>query len=221
MEAKAFRKKYNLELIPASHSNILLGNLVWDSLFGKPKFEKGGMPNHLFNAFVDANLLTQQQWQALINEVKSAPLTDANMAGVTLEVDGELSAELDHPQIDGLQAGLDWKKVKKFSFGDLQVRTLANLTRMEIDDYLEEMRRDKWEDYDGKIRRVFVITELYYGSIKITIDKELGAELETTAQAANLEIKTKFNLDRKTEYSFDHAGVPFAMRLERVKKFNG
>ena len=222
MEAKAFRKKYDLELIPASHSGILLGNLVWDALlFGKPTFTKGGMPNHLFNAFVDADLLTTEQWQALMDEVKGAPLKDANMAGVSLEVDGDLSAELDHPQIDGLQAGLDWKKVKNFQFGDMQVRTLANLTRMEIDDHLEEMRRNKWDDYDGKIRRVFVITELYYGSLKIIIDKQFGAEVEAAATQAKLETKGVFNLDRHTEYTFDHNEVPFAMRLERVKKFNG
>lgn len=221
MEAKAFRKKYDLELIPASHGTIILGNLVWDSLFGKPKFEKGGMPNHLLNAFVDAELMNQEQWQQLMDELRQAPLHDAHMAGVTLEVDGELSAELEHPQIDKLKAGLNWQKNQQVSFGDIQVRTLANLTRMEIDEYLEEMRRNKWEDYDGKIRRVFVITELYYGSLKITVDKNFGVELEAAAEAAGLDSPVAFNLGRKTEYTFDHAEVPFAMRLERVKKFNG
>ena len=70
MELKKFRNKYNLELIPASHENILLGTLVWDPLIGKPKFDHPGMPEHIFNAFLDADIVSRQNWTKGIKDLE-------------------------------------------------------------------------------------------------------------------------------------------------------
>ena len=64
MEIKRFRNKYNLELIPASHENIILGNLVWDPIIGKPKFDHPGMSEHIYNAFLDAEMVASEYSRA-------------------------------------------------------------------------------------------------------------------------------------------------------------
>ncbi len=45
MEIRKFRSEYKLELIPASHEGISLGDLVWDPILGPPDFSRKGMPN--------------------------------------------------------------------------------------------------------------------------------------------------------------------------------
>lgn len=223
MEIKKFRNKYELELIPASNSNIMLGDLVWDPIIGKPVFNhnRAGMPSHIYNAFkdsdyIDANNLTL--WQ---NELKAIELVDAHFAERKIDVDASIANTLEMEQIDGLKQSFDLKSLKKFSFGDLKARTMPDPTRIKIDDYLEDLKKNDWAAYDGKIRRVFMITELYFGSINITIDSNLKNSFETAIPQANMEVKSKVELGRSTSYSFDHQNVPFAMRIERVKHFNG
>jgi len=76
MEIRKFRSVYNLELIPASHEGISLGDLVWDPLFGAPEFSRKGMPNTIFTAFLDAGLLNQDGWNNLSEANHNSPLKE-------------------------------------------------------------------------------------------------------------------------------------------------
>lgn len=221
MELKKFRNKYDLELIPASHENIINGKLVWDPLIGVPKFDHPGMPNHIFNAFVDADLVKKEELNTYLDECRDLPLVEAQLAERTIEVDMSLAASLQHPKIGKLENEIGIKSIKKFTFGDIKTRALTDLMRVTIDDFLEEMKKKHWELYDGKIRRVYMITELYYGSIKLVIDREVKNKLDASVLKIGLDLKNALEMDQSIEYTFDHQNVPFAMRIEMVKKFNG
>jgi hypothetical protein len=221
MEIKKFRNKYDLELIPASHENIINGELVWDPLIGVPKFDHPGMPNHIFNAFVDAELIKKEDLNSYLEECRELPLVDAKLAERTIEVDMNLATTLQHPKFGELETEIGINSIKKFTFGDIKTRALTDLMRVTIDDFLEEMKSKHWELYDGKIRRVFMITELYYGSIKLVIDREIKNKLDASVIKIGLDLKHVLETDRSVEYTFDHQNVPFCMRIEMVKKFNG
>jgi hypothetical protein len=221
IELKQFRNKYDLELIPASSANIINGNLVWDPLIGAPKFDHPGMPNHIFNAFVDAGLIKKEDLNQYLNECREIPLLEAMLAERNIEVDLGLAGTLDRPEIGKLSHELGIEGIKKFSFGDLQIRALTNLMRVTIDEFLEDLKKNKWDQYDGKIRRVFMITELYYGSIKLVIDKSVKNKMEASLPKIGMDLKHQLELEKSVEYTFDHQNVPFAMRIEMVKKFNG
>ena len=68
MEIRKFRSEYKLELIPASHEGISLGDLVWDPILGQPDFSRKGMPNTIYTAFLDAALITDKEWQEFKGE---------------------------------------------------------------------------------------------------------------------------------------------------------
>lgn len=221
MELKKFRNKYDLELIPASHENIINGALVWDPLIGTPKFDHPGMPNHIFNAFVDADMVKKEDLNTYLDECRNQPLVEAKLAERIIEVDINLASGLQNPNIGKLESEIGINSIKKFTFGDINTRALADLMRVTIDDFLEDMKMNHWELYDGKIRRVFMITELYYGSIKLVIDKEVKTKLDASLPTIGLDLKNAFEMEKSIEYTFDHQNVPFAMRIEMVKKFNG
>ncbi len=221
MEIKKFRNKYDLELIPASHENIINGNLVWDPLIGSPKFDHPGMPNHIFNAFVDADLIKKDDLNAYLDRFRNLMLVDAQLAERTIEVDLSLANTLENPKIGKLGHEIGIESIKKFTFGDIKTRSLSDLMRVTIDDFLEEIKKNRWDLYDGKIRRVFMITELYYGSIKLVIDKGVKNMVDASIPKIGMELKHEFEMDKSLEYTFDHQNVPFAMRIEMVKKFNG
>jgi hypothetical protein len=210
-----------LELIPASTENIIPGTLVWDPIIGKPDFEHRGMPNHIFNAFLDAELIDRNEWQELLKQARQETTINAQLAETTVDIDKDAVTNLQYPQIGKLEHQFELKKVSKFAFGDIKARAMSNLMRVKIDDFLEEMKKNRWDDYDGRIRRVFMITELYYGNIKLVVNRDLKNDLDAGIKNTDLKVENKLELGKSVEYTFKHQDVPFAMRLERVKHFNG
>ncbi len=221
MEIKRFRNKYNLELIPASHENIILGNLVWDPIIGKPKFDHPGMSEHIYNSFLDAAIISHENWTKGIKALSKEKIKNAHLADRIISIESNVITTLENPLINELEQSFELKKISKFHFGNLQVRTMSNINRIRIDNYLEVLKQNNWQAYDGKIRRVYMITELYYGSIQLIMNKELKADLEGILEQSQLKLKEVIEFDKSIEYTFEHNSVPFAMRLEKIKEFNG
>lgn len=219
MELKKFRNRYDLELIPASHEGIILGTLVWDPIFGKPAFEHRGMPDHIYNAFLDAEIISTEEWQKALEAARNEELKDANLAIASVDINVDLVTSIDQPLIGELESALKLKSLKKFSFGELKVRLMSPLLRVEVDNYLEKLKSGNWKYYDGKIRRVFMITELYYGSVKIVIDKNVANDFTLALKKTGMEVSKELELGTAIEYSFKHKNVPFAMKLEMIKGF--
>lgn len=222
MEIKKFRNKYDLELISAATSDLHVGTLVWDPLFGKPKFERpGGMPDNIFNAILDTELINRESWEEYLKACKDIKMVDAELANRVIDVDVSSVSSFENPKIGSIKGSFDFQSIKKFEFGDIKARKMTNLLRISIDNYLDELRKNEWEDYDGKIRRVFMITELYYGDVKIVIDNEFKVEFEAALENADMELKNETKVEKMTEFTFDHQNVPFAMRIEKVRTFQG
>ena len=179
------------------------------------------MPNFIYNAFKDANLIDIKQLKASIRGCKKESIVDAHLAESNIDIDLNVASTLNNPTIGKIEGSIESSKISKFSFGDLQVRTMSNLTRIEIDSYLEILKKNKWDSYDGKIRRVYMITELYYGSIKLIIDSEFKSNIEADIPKMEIDLKNTVEIGKSIEYTFDHKNVPFAMRIEKVRWFNG
>jgi hypothetical protein len=221
MEIRKFRNAYGLELIPASHEGIFTGTLVWDPILGAPVFSKKGMPNSIFTAFLDAGLLAENEWAALHEESRQSPFFEAHFATRTVEVNVEFVNELQHPKLGRIKGKFISEKLSKFTFGNIMVREMSDQIRIRIDRYLEQMKATKWSEYDGRIRRVFMITELYYGTIKLVVEKQFSTELDALLQNTGLEVHTRNEGSHAVEYEFSHDNVPFAMRIEKIRTFNG
>jgi len=221
MEIRKFRSEYNLELIPASHQGITLGDLVWDPILGPPDFSRKGMPNTIYTAFLDAALITEQEWQEFRKESRETPMVDAHFATRNVDVSVEFISELQHPKIGQISGSFKIDKVSKFTFGNLQMREMDDLIRIKIDRFLEQMKATRWKEYDGSIRRVYMITELYYGTIRMVVEKKFSTELEAILEQAGLQASAISEGSHAVEYEFSHDNVPFAMRIERVRNFNG
>ncbi len=221
MEIRKFRKVYGLELIPASHEGIFTGTLVWDPIIGSPEFSRKGMPSSIFTAFLDAGLLNEDEWSALSLDSKMAPFLEAQLASRTVDVDVEFISELQHPKVGTITGEFLSEKLSKFTFGNMMVREMDDLIRVRIDRMLEVMKATRWKEYDGRIRRVFMITELYYGTIKMVVEKQFSAELDAQIQNSELKAVARSEGSHAVEYEFSHDNVPFAMRIERIRNFNG
>jgi len=221
MEIRKFRSEYKLELIPASHAGIFLGDLVWDPILGPPDFSRKGMPNTIYTAFLDAGLLGDTDWKEFRKEHQDTPLVDAHFVTRHVDVNAEFISELKHPKIGKISEEFKTEKLRKFTFRNLQMREMDDLMRIKIDRFLEQMKASRWSDYDGSIRRVYLITELYYGTLRMLIEKQFSTELEASMQKADLQATGKSEGSHAVEYEFSHDNVPFAMRIERVRNFNG
>jgi len=221
MEIRKFRSEYKLELIPASHEGIFLGDLVWDPILGPPDFSRRGMPNTIYTAFLDARLIDDEDWKQFRKENQETALVSAHFATRNVDVNVEFISELQHPKIGKISGDFKTEKLSKFTFGNLQMREMDDLVRIKIDQFLEQMKATRWSEYDGSIRRVFMITELYYGTIRMVIEKQFSTELEAILEKTELQASGRSEGSHAVEYEFSHDEVPFAMRIERVRNFNG
>lgn len=221
MEIKKFRNNYGLELIAAPHEGVNLGDLVWDSAFKGPEFAHAGMPNTIYTAFLDAGLIDENEFATFKKELQETELLQAHFPERTVDVKTELLAELKHPTLGKIEGEFKLESISKFTFGELQVKEMDDILRVKIDQYLELMKKQKWQEYDGRIRRVFMITELYYGSIKLVVEKSLSGQFDAALEKSGLTLVAKSDGSRSVEYEFAHEKVPFAMRIEAVRTFNG
>lgn len=179
------------------------------------------MPEHILTAISDADVITREKWQTDYDKAKSHDLKEATFAERTIEWDAKGGADLDHPALGKLKGSFDLKKASQFSFEDIQVRPMSAEYKMDLDDMVEKLKDKKWEDYDGKIRRVFMVTELYYGSVSVSVDTALKAELDAAVKNTGFKLAPNADVSRTGKYTFESENVPFAMRIERVKQFNG
>lgn len=221
MEIRKFRSEYNLELIPASHEGISLGDLVWDPILGPPDFSRKGMPGTIYTAFLDAGLIAEEEWKEFRRENQDTILVNAHFATRQVDVNVEFISELRNPKVGRITGDFKTAKLSKFTFAELQMREMDGLMRIKIDQFLEQMKASHWSAYDGSIRRVYLITELYYGTIRMVIEKQFSSELEASLEKANLQASARSVGSHAVEYEFSHDNVPFAMRIERVRNFNG
>lgn len=221
MEIKKFRNHYGLELINVSHENIQPGDLVWDRLTSTPVFSHRSMPNTIYNAFLDANLINEDEFKTIKSECRNIPLIDAAIADKKVDVNTELIAEMQHPLIGNIGGSFKLETIRKFCFGDIKVKIMPDLLRVKIDQFLEQMKKNRWEEYDGRIRRVNMITELYYGSVRLVVERGLAEDFESALNKTGVEILARAEGSTSVEYEFEHDTAPFAMRIERIKTFNG
>ncbi len=66
-----------------------------------------------------------------------------------------------------------------------------------------------------------MITELYYGTIKMVVEKQFSTELDVQLENIELKALSRSEGSHAVEYEFSHENVPFAMRIERIRTFNG
>ena len=221
MNLNSFSRYYGLTLLPVSHSQISLGDLVWKPLWGKPKLEHSGMPNHILNAFYDANLLDIKTHERALKKIRKQKQYPAQLSERNITTNTEQAIAYSSYGMERLSQKFAFNKIRQYEFENIQVRLLSNELRISIDGYLEQLKKENWKAYQGNINRVYMITELYYGDLKIQIDTDLKKEFMAALKETDLELKSALDYEKTSLYSFSNHEIPFAIRLERVKKFNG
>ena len=61
----------------------------------------------------------------------------------------------------------------------------ADVLRMEIDGHLETLSGQELRQLFRRLGRVHLITELYFGELKLYLEKEYSAELEAVVSEKN------------------------------------
>lgn len=120
-----------------------------------------------------------------------------------------------------LQPEITLKKVMSLRVKNVCIRRLTDELRMDIDQKMEQLSPKSLRRLLGRPRRVHLITELYFGQLKLYLEKEYAVELETVKNRKKLPLSLFNEGDYINEYDFDNYSVPFAYRMEPLYKFNG
>lgn len=221
MNLREFYRHYGLELIPVAMEDLTLGKCVWDGgWFGKPKFTHNGMPSYIFNAFEQKRIIETGGAEKILAGFRTLPKLDAAFAHINIELEIEDALEIKLNEQLNIKSGFDFKKVKSFTVSDSKGISIPNTMRLNIDQMLDELKENYWDDYKKGLRRAYIISELYYGTISISIDVDIEAELEASLLDGEQSYSNKFRFGKTTTYEFSSQKVPLAMRMERVKHFN-
>jgi len=217
MHLRSFTRQYQLHLLPASHSQILLGNLVWKPFWGIPKMSHSGMPNHVSNALLDAEIIDTAEWHRLLNALKPKECSNAQLARIKIEKANSISLSvLDH-------IGLEHEKeyVLETNVSKVCVKVLQNKIRTELDHYLEQLNTSQLKKTFRNPRRVHLITELYYGNIILTLEKKHQNQFEQRLTSVQWPFHIHSDSKGIHRYEFYHNEVPFAYKMERLWRYNG
>lgn len=221
MNLRAFYRQYDLELIPVALETLTLGKCVWDGgWFDQPSFDHEGMPNYIYNIFVEKNIISDDECEAQLGRLHSLNNVEAAFATENIEFELEDALEIKIAQHIDMKSNFDLKSVKSFSISGAVGKAIPNRDRINIDRMLDQIKDIYWDEYKSKLRRAYLITELYYGKIEITIDSDLEINFEAALPYDQLRAANKFKLGKNVSYVFESSKVPFAMRLERIKHFN-
>lgn len=221
MYLNQFKKLYQLELIPTSHADISLGDLVWLRKNKTPLLGRKGMPNNIYNLFVAEELINHIQWRKTIDLLESQMLIPAELSSMQIKANRRFGITFHHPVIQNFFSDHTFQNHIHFSFNSIKVRVLSNPRRIEIQKYMNEIGTEKEKKVFKRYRPVHLISELYYGNLRLSIDRALAQKASHLIQAKSLD-KPLLELTKKKEilYEFSNQEVPFAMRLEKLKDFN-
>ena len=217
MLLRTFTKNYNLQLLPAAHTGILLGNLVWKPFLGKPKLSHPGMPNHISNALYDIGIITKTTWQDILNKLEVPICKNAKLAKIKIDDVQQVVGSV----LDKLGLGFEQSYVVESVITDVCAKVMDNNMRVGLDRYLEQIDPKLLRFSFRNPRKVYLITELYYGSIKIKVEKAHELTFERLVAATKWPVQANLKKENNHEYVFAHNEVPFAYKMERILGFNG
>ncbi|AWI25891.1 hypothetical protein HYN49_08250 [Flavobacterium pallidum] len=201
--------------------SLTLGKCVWDGgWFDTPSFTHANMPDYIYNTFVQGGIITIAQADEILNRMRAIPAEPAEFANINIEFTLEDALELKLSQQLDLNASFNLKNVKSFNFSGSVGKCFPNTDRLNIDKMLDEIKDGQWDQYKSGLRRAYIITELYYGKIEMSINSDMQAAFEGALPPEKLAASNKFTLGNTLSYIFESSDVPFAMRLERIKHFN-
>ena len=216
-----FRKKYGLELLPTSTADISLGDLIWKRSHRRARLAKRGMPSHIHNVFLNADLLTEFKWRKAMTALESAKTVPAQLGQLTVTSNQRFSHSFPHPTVQQLSHALQKESLLQFSFSALEVRTLSDFWRLDIQERMTEMTPEDIEENFQALRPVYIITQLFYGDIHFSIDKTLKHTLKPLLLDSRGSLQQTLETKKEIHYSFAHEDVPFAMRMEALDGFKG
>ena len=221
MNLRTFTRHYDLDLIPGALETLTMGKCVWDAgMFSKPRMSKPGMPDYIFNVFASKGLMTAKEVDTILAALRKQPLVKAEFAQINIEFEISDAASVNLPEQIDLDARFDIKRVQKISVTNARGREMPNNLRLQVDAMLDSIKDQHWDEYKSKLRKAYMITQLFYADLSITIDSSIRTAFESAVPKEKLKASNKLEFDRGVVYSFPNSKVPFAMRMERIKKFD-
>ena len=215
-----FQRHFRLDLIPASHADISLCDLVWKRKNKSPLLGRKGMPNNLYNLFLAEDFITDTQWREAITSFESEKLISAQLGNLEVKANRRFGSSFQHPVVQYFHSESHFSNNLQFYFTDIRVRVLSNSWRIKIQTHLEKFNKKLEKKIFKRYRSIFLITELYYGNIRIQIDRSQIHRANSFLLSTSTNQPTlKYENDRDYVYEFSNMEVPFAMRLESVKEF--
>ena len=96
-----------------------------ETLLGEPKHNHPGMPNHIWNALLDAKLINKTEWQNQFNQIKTPICDVAELANSTIDKVGKVTSSM----LDQLGLGFEYKHIQKAKLANICARIMSNNTR--------------------------------------------------------------------------------------------
>ena len=219
MFINSFRKKYGLELLPTSTADISLGDLIWKRRHGRPRLARRGMPSHIYNVFLNSDLLPMGKWEEAMSALESATPVSAQLGALTISTTKNFSQTFPHPIAQKINYILNNENQQRYQFSELEARILSDEWRLDIQAYLNQLTPAQTDANFNRLRPIYIITQLFYGKLTFALDKSLNHKLEPLKQMSFLAGLQSFEQEKSILYTFDHQDVPFAMRIENLEDF--
>jgi len=212
-----FNRKYGLNLTPTADTDISLGDLVWPHSKKRHLLSRKGLHNNIYNIFLTENIVNERQWREAMSFFESDELEAAKIPVLQIEVDQRFTKNFYHPLIKLLQSEPDLLSAIKISFNTIQTHTMTDEWRMRLKENITKMRPQVKKRIFACYHGSQMITEMYYGTIRLEVDGEDSFKMNSFLDAHQaVKPVADFKDGQCHMYEFEHQYFPFAMRLKEM-----
>lgn len=199
-----------LYLIPAAHSKIFLGNLVWKSQSGIPAFSRLGNANHIGNALNELGAVNKLDWHRIQQELERVRTKKTRISEYRFQEADRVAGTL----FDGQRIGYEAVYVLDAKLVDVCTKIVSRKMHLKLAHYLGIVGLKELEAYFGDFHNVYMVTKLYYGTVELTVEDEHELFFEHMIPKDLSYVALNQHTIRGNVYSFKHNNIPFACKLE-------
>ena len=215
---REFIEEFGVDLLPYSTDQLKLGELVdWKGLLHQ-------IIDFQHYTVVDCFLWSDRKIKKLNKELSNCKYSDAMFPDMEIKDEFNSKSDLALPGVNiNLSNKIEKSDLQSFRFTNIKSKVLDGSTRRQLVRGIEDLKNDNFALYKEKIRRYWIIEQLFYAeSVAITINKNANIDLKAALKADGIDNVTfDSNNSTKKSHTYIMKGIncPFAGELVKGRRF--
>ena len=209
MHLSDFIQKNQLQLLPPYRQQILLGERVHAAWWGRPRLSTTNSSNTIYQYLYSEGLISRSAFATFSADLKMQkdkliPLHQLHIRNLD-KIQNQLFIRL--------QPFFPISKIMSYRIQNVTYHGFLNEEIQNLLQLIDQLPEHKRKTFFHKYRKQSWVATVYYGQLKIFIEKQHVKALEIAAEKAHLDLNRTNKGEFIYEYDLNETFIPFAYKL--------